>query len=807
MDTVPRRPKSVLRLLLFVAATLLPQSVAAQATLSVVPASISVQTNFGTNAPSQTVQVKKTGGGALRWTVESPAAQWVTVSPTSGMNNGALTLTFQTSGLAVQAQPYATSFRVVSGTQSVTVSVAVTIVAVTPPTLTITCPANMSVSSPDGSPVVVTYTVTTSGGNPPVNLTVTPTSGSSFAVGTTTVQANAQSQDGQTKSCSFTVTVTGPTPAPTLTITCPANITVASSNGSAVVVTYTVTTSGGNPPVTLTVTPTSGSSFAVGTTTVQANAQSQDGQTKSCSFTVTVTAPSSDWAFCAVEGGFCAFTGTQQVRYGANGSYFYETLSGGTACTNSVFGDPIVGVAKQCAIAASAVTNDWTFCAAENQTCSFTDTREVRYGANGLYNYLLLSNGTPCTNNVFGDPISGTVKHCDIKTTAPPATSYGPRPTITCPAGAVDILPGQSIQLIVNANAAGTTFCLRAGVYSVTSSIRPQTGDTFVGEYGAVLDGTGWTTTDDTQSAFRVYDDPNDPNDPTDPITYVTIRNLVIRNMPQWAIHGDYHIADHWTIEYNEVASNKWGLLFGPNFTIRNNYIHHNIGTSGPTAQLGGGYIGQYAHNTILDSNEIAYNGTEQKVALSTNVTFRDNFVHHNAGDGIWYDTNPNAAAVIDNNRVEDNGRNGIFFEASIGATISNNTVKRHTSWDGVFISMSQNAQIYNNTLDGNYGGIDYFLNCDALAGGDDIKNNAAHDNTVIVSTLSDTYASGFFSTFSCTSTQLAPYLSGSKNLTFSHNAYRVPSLSFTRYFLWGGWKDWSQWQALPQDVGGSISQ
>jgi len=368
-------------------------------------------------------------------------------------------------------------------------------------------------------------------------------------------------------------------------------------------------------------------------------------------------------------------------------------------------------------------------------------------------------------------------------------------------------LPGQSIQLIVNANAAGTTFCLRAGVHPLTGSIRPQTGNTFVGEYGAALDGTGWTTTDDTQSAFRAYDDPNDPNDPSGPIDNVTIRNLVIHNMPEWAIHGHYQVAHHWTIEYNEIASNKWGLLFGPDFTIRNNYIHHNIGTSGPTAQLGGGYIGLFANNTTFDSNEIAYNGTEQKVAQSTNVTFRDNFVHHNAGDGIWYDTNPNAAALIDGNRVEDNGRNGIFFEASIGATISNNTVKRHTSWDGIFISMSQNAQIFSNTLEGNYGGIDFFLNCDALAGGDDVKNNAAHDNTVIVSSLTDTYASGFFSTFSCTSTQRAPYLSGSKNLTFSRNTYRVPSLSFTRYFFWGAWTDWNQWQALPQDVGGSLSQ
>src|SRR4030095_7281430 len=103
-------------------------------------------------------------------------------------------------------------------------------------------------------------------------------------------------------------------------------------------------------------------------------------------------------------------------------------------------------------------------------------------------------------------------------------------------------------------------------------------------------------------------------------------------------------------------------------------------------AERGGGYQGHRADNATIDNNEIAYNGAEQKVVQSTNVAFRNNFVHHNIRDGIWYDTNPNAGALIDGNRVEDNGRNGIFFEASIGATISNNTVRR-TPGDGIFIS------------------------------------------------------------------------------------------------------------------------
>ena len=220
---------------------------------------------------------------------------------------------------------------------------------------------------------------------------------------------------------------------------------------------------------------------------------------------VTVVNPTSDWTFCAAEGGVCAFTGTEEVRYGANGSYFYKSLTDGTACTNSVFGDPIVGTAKHCALRMTAASNvltftisargepgagthlarpdehagrgagftltvngsnfvgtsqvrwngagrtttfvnagqvtaaipasdivtagsaqvtvvnptsDWTICAAEGGVCAFTGTEEVRYGANGSYFYMSLTDGTACTNSVFGDPISGTAKHCALRTTA-----------------------------------------------------------------------------------------------------------------------------------------------------------------------------------------------------------------------------------------------------------------------------------------------------------------------------------------------------------------------------------------------------
>ena len=59
---------------------------------------------------------------------------------------------------------------------------------------------------------------------------------------------------------------------------------------------------------------------------------------------VTVVNPTSDWTFCAAECGVCAFTGTEEVRYGANGSYFYKSLTGGppapTACSAIRFSAP-----------------------------------------------------------------------------------------------------------------------------------------------------------------------------------------------------------------------------------------------------------------------------------------------------------------------------------------------------------------------------------------------------------------------------------------------------------------------------------
>ncbi|MBI4038005.1 prepilin-type N-terminal cleavage/methylation domain-containing protein [Candidatus Curtissbacteria bacterium] len=58
--------------------------------------------------------------------------------------------------------------------------------------------------------------------------------------------------------------------------------------------------------------------------------------------------PIENWITCASEWQFCTFSGTKQVRYGANDSYAYGTYTNGVNCTNSVFGDPAWGYTKYC---------------------------------------------------------------------------------------------------------------------------------------------------------------------------------------------------------------------------------------------------------------------------------------------------------------------------------------------------------------------------------------------------------------------------------------------------------------------------
>jgi hypothetical protein len=149
------------------------------------------------------------------------------------------------------------------------------------------------------------------------------------------------------------------------------------------------------------------------------------------------------WTACANEGGTCTFSGTREVRYGANGIYTSKVITGSTPCTTAVFGDPNHGVAKTCSYAsatttapstsAGSSTPTWIACAGEGGTCTFSGTREVRYGANGSYATKTFTGSVVCSNTAFGDPAHGQLKSCSYSSNTV-ATSGTPGTPATAPA-------------------------------------------------------------------------------------------------------------------------------------------------------------------------------------------------------------------------------------------------------------------------------------------------------------------------------------------------------------------------------------
>jgi hypothetical protein len=120
--------------------------------------------------------------------------------------------------------------------------------------------------------------------------------------------------------------------------------------------------------------------------TIMEDGTSPAGAIVTCAVSATfdvIVEDATQWTFCAPEGGVCAFSGTTQVRYGVNGAFVFKTLTDGTACTNDVFGDPIFGTVKECAIPTTI----------------------------------------PCPNEVFGDPIYGVVKRCDLRSAQDPTAA------------------------------------------------------------------------------------------------------------------------------------------------------------------------------------------------------------------------------------------------------------------------------------------------------------------------------------------------------------------------------------------------
>lgn len=268
-------------------------------------------------------------------------------------------------------------------------------------------------------------------------------------------------------------------------------------------------------------------------------------------------------------------------------------------------------------------------------------------------------------------------------------------------AGAVRIEPGTDIQSVVDDYPPATTFVLATGVHRA-QSINPRSGDVFLGEEGAVLDGEYAR-----EYAISWHDVDN-------PVRDVVVKGLTVERyatpVQQGTIGGGGGM--DWLIEGNEIRSSKGGgVEIGSGTRVIDNFVHDN-------EQIGL-HIGSPTVGVLVEGNEIAFNNREglhdmaweaggAKFVMTRDLTVRRNYVHDNTGPGLWTDGD-NVGTVYEGNVVVGNVGPGILHEISYEATIRGNLVEGNASgfyFGGILVSSSRGVEVTGNTVIGNNGGI-----------------------------------------------------------------------------------------------------
>ena len=391
-----------------------------------------------------------------------------------------------------------------------------------------------------------------------------------------------------------------------------------------------------------------------------------------------------------------------------------------------------------------------------------------------------------------------------------PEDSAGPAPETESPIAAepsdlgpaaagspVPISPGQSIQAKVNSYPAGTQFLIKAGTHA-NQRVVPKSGNVFIGEPGAILDGKNAT-----YYAFERGGKPYPTN--------VRIKGLTIQNYASPDQHGAIlaatgpnNSAVGWIVENCEVRYNRHaGIKVGHKMRVLNNYVHHN-------GQVGINGIGD---SVVVEGNEVSYNNYQKKFPFghvlggiklvgTRWLVVRGNNVHHNEGNGIWLDIRT-TNALVERNTITSNSGAGVLHEISYAAVIRDNTVKGNgfaRDWlmgAGILISSSSDAQVYGNTVLDNKNGIVGIQQKRSNNGYDfssNLKNLNVHHNTVRVPSGGLSGVSSGVSTLTFTS----------RNNKFTSNSYDLGADS--KPFTWlNSKRTKSEWQKYGHDVSGTF--
>ncbi len=279
-----------------------------------------------------------------------------------------------------------------------------------------------------------------------------------------------------------------------------------------------------------------------------------------------------------------------------------------------------------------------------------------------------------------------------------------PPKTNAAQACATTLYPGDSIQAAVDCNTAGTTFTLTPGVYR-GQSVAPKNNDVFVGQPGAILNGSKLLTNFTQQNGMWLatgqsrVDQPHGDCDATHPGCNYP-EDLYFDSIPL------QHMAN-----LSDVAAGKWYFDYAAGIVyLGNNPAGHTVELGATKTAFGGAATGVTIRNLIIEkyANNAqigAVGGDKWGSDKPFNWTLQNNEIRLNHGAGISLLD----GAEVNGNYIHDNGEIGYSLQ-------------------GKNIVFENNNLAYNN-----YAGFDCGWECGggkaAFTNNLTFRNNYSHDN------------------------------------------------------------------------------
>jgi parallel beta-helix repeat protein len=267
-------------------------------------------------------------------------------------------------------------------------------------------------------------------------------------------------------------------------------------------------------------------------------------------------------------------------------------------------------------------------------------------------------------------------------------------------AATVTLSPGANIQQAINSSPAGTTFLLNPGLYRM-QSLSPKTGDSFIGQTGAILVGSTTVTNWTRSGNYWISTGQPALNTPYGPASFecqssslgcAYPQDIYFNNKPLVHKLALPIVSGQWYFDYARdtiyLADNPSGQLVELSVTQQaisgyvNNVTVQNLTIEKYAAPLFSGAITPYGSGWIIEFNTITLNHGDGIKIRGSNEQVLGNTISYNGQGGI-------SVGGTSGNQIKNN------------QILYNNFAKCSYTRDsaGVKVSAASNNEITGNTI------------------------------------------------------------------------------------------------------------